>query len=496
MPEEHSVLPQRLRQSVSLYRLLRFAPVLTLLPLLTVAVPASYLPSREIAHYFQALAFAQDGLQSYGYVTARESGAALHVYSLILTPFVELGYTVAGRYVSALAALGASILLAYIGRELFNSNAGFLAPLLLWANPFFYRFAWAYMPDALSIFFTVAAVASMLRYTRTSDRRWFLTSSAVLVLGIANHGWEATIVLPIVVLLFLHQKRTQTVAYTGLAVAAIAAVKYLVSLQSLPTTGNGYLVTNTGFSIYLTSEFWLGVVTMPYSPFYLGHSLLFYPGLLAFAYWLFNWRRGVTPTTSAVMAAWIVSGLAIPFAFPGGLLHHYYLWALIAPVTLTAAAILPRIIESIRLISGEFTAAPVVRGLVVVLVCWTAVLGFGFEFGAITGASGAPPAVGDRHADSSVPPAEAVAAGNQLADVEVTDPNDIVFVSPESNRLNRQTIYRVLVHGDVLLRDTWIPEFTAESTATPQHVTDRPETENCQVIIEKQGDQLYVTSCS
>ncbi|WP_313692314.1 ArnT family glycosyltransferase [Halorarum halobium] len=474
---------------------LRYFPVLTLLPLLTSSVPSSYLPSREIAHYFQALAFARDGLNSYGYLTVRESGAALHLYSLILAPFIKLGFVTSGRFVSAVAALGTTILIAYLARIWFDSNVAFLAPIILWVNPFFYRFAWAYMPDSLSIFLTVSAVGTMVRYTETDAIKWYLVSVAAIVLAIANHGWEATILLPVATLLWVYQKRRGAIIYAILTVASVGTVKYLVGLQPLPTTGSGYLITDVGLSFYFTSDFWMGVVTRPYSPFYLGHSLHFYPGLVAVLYWLRNAYLGVRKDTSLIMAAWLSSGLSIPFILPGGLNHHYYLWALVAPVTLTVAAVIPKIVNSLGVGITSHQESRIKQAATVILIILVSVNGLVFEAGLFIGDAGSPPAVGDRHENPEIMPSEAVSTGEQLAKMDVSDPNRIVFLTEEANELHRQTIFRVLVHGDVLLRDTWNPSFTPSSNTVPRYVTDQDDVLNCDVVIKKVDQKLLVKRC-
>lgn len=90
-------------------RVLGLMPLVALVPLLDEPVPSKFQSVREIANYYQSLAVVRSGLSSYTYVTLQETDAAVHLYSVLSSPLVALGYVEAGRLVSALAALRHSL---------------------------------------------------------------------------------------------------------------------------------------------------------------------------------------------------------------------------------------------------------------------------------------------------------------------------------------------------------------------------------------------------
>lgn len=73
-------------------RILKYIPGIVLIPLLTAPLPMSYHTAREIAGYFQALAFLRDGILSYTYLTPKENLSGLHLHSVLSSPLVGFGY--------------------------------------------------------------------------------------------------------------------------------------------------------------------------------------------------------------------------------------------------------------------------------------------------------------------------------------------------------------------------------------------------------------------
>lgn len=204
-----------------LLRLFRYLPALALLPLLTRAIPTAHGGVREIASFYQSLALIQTGIDSFTFITLQETDAGLHLYSMLAAPLVAGGYLEAGRLVSAVAAVMAAISLGFVAGELYGDNGRLLAVPALFLNAYFFRYAWSLEPEALSVALTVGCVAATLRYVSTDNRRYFIVSMILLILGILNHSWEATIALPVVAILWYEDKLTKIPFVTGITLATV-----------------------------------------------------------------------------------------------------------------------------------------------------------------------------------------------------------------------------------------------------------------------------------
>ncbi|MXR41846.1 hypothetical protein GRX01_10925 [Halobaculum sp. WSA2] len=491
--------------------LVKYLPVLGVLLLLTEPIPAGYIPDRELAHYFQSVAFLRNGVESYTYITLRESDAALHLYSLLSAPFVAIGYEAGGRLVSVIAAVAATIILGKTARDLFGPVAGIVGPLLLWANPFFFRFSWTVMPEALSMALTAVAVYATIQYTDTDKQKWLGIAVLALVAGVSNHLWEAAIVLPIVVILGYHREYRWSSVFVIVTTVSVVAVYLLTELQPNPASPSHYAVVETGFSIFFTTGFWLRFLTRPFSPFYLGHSSLFYPGLVLGAYFFYRLvtNRSIGKLigkeyADIVVLSWLAAGAAIPFGLPGGLNHQYYLWGLVLPVTLALSGILELVYQNARMYNYQQTAQRAVHLLLAVLVMTALLNAAVFEAGiGINGSASTAAPVFDlrgeadqRFASDPITGKEAVETGYALRNYQIQRVNEIVFVN-SGTELSYITIYRVITYSNLEVRGVWKPSLDRNATTGPRYITGSPEGLQCTVIIMGQSDgSLDIKRCN
>jgi hypothetical protein len=498
--------------------LFAYLPVVGLLPLLAVPIPTHFQATREVGTYFQALAIARDGLASYGYLTVREIPASLHLESVLAAPLVAAGYVEGVRLVSALAALGTVLLVAVVARRLFGAVAAVLAPALLWANPYFYRLAWAAMPEALTVFLTTAAVAATVAYvgfgrvpdvprdtegslTFRPDRRWLLVALAALALAVLQHGWAATVAVPIAATLAVtrHRRGTlATLAVTGLALAAVAAIG---TLQPAPPT-RGFAVTATGLGVYLSPE-WLGYWRSQFGsvPFFLAHGLHLVAGIAAGCYWSYRALRDAAPRV-ILLATWTASGLVLPFALPGGVLSFdsFYLWGTVAPLTLTAAGLGVAAVRRFATQAGRTdrpatgTVLGVAVGLLVALALCNAVV---VEAG--VGTEGPDDRIDTRTRTTpfDVNAGEGIAAGRALRERDVARLDRVTFVGRWRTGESVYTggITRIVVYGGVLPTGTWRVT-PARADEGPAVVASSDAATDCAVMVvrDPNGD-VSVRSC-
>lgn len=484
-------------------QVLGILPVIALVPLLSVLIPIRFQGVREVANYYQSLALVESGLHSFLYVTLQETDAGLHLYSILSTPFVAAGYVEGGRLVSAIAAVLTALIIGRLAGKLWGTTAALLAPPALLANAYYFRFAWASQPEAVSIVLTVGSVVTLLQFFETDNRRWFGGSLLLLILAISNHSWEATIALPLVALL-LYEQRWRDAATVGLVtVGAVVAVRVLTGLQPNPANPTStYSVVGTGMGIYFTPQFTDYFTRAPYwtwtnissvHPFGLAYTSHF-PGGMAIAtyYTGKSVYSRFTDRTALLLASWSVSGLSILFVLPGGLNHHYYAWALIIPVTLSGVAAVHRVIQLLKSVIGAAAANYAVTGFVGLLVVLAMMNGMVFEAGiGPTGAVGA--------SDGGVPSAtsnteELVQAGYALREYSVDSSKSVAFIGDWEGR--PLAISQVLMYGEVMVRNTWKEPSGQVATVQPLESAELSEIENCSVaVIQHEDNTVEVSEC-
>lgn len=355
-------------------------PAVLVVPLLSISIPIAYHPQREGAGYFQALAFSRLGWESFVVVTPDESISGLHLHSLLSAPLVELGYVEGGRLVSFIAAIAATLLVIQIALILDEPRAAVLAPLALWAHPLFVRHSFAFMPESLSIALTSGSVLFALRYVETERTSHYLAVLVLLTLAITTHLWEVVILAPLCTILVVNSKYRQagSVALVGLLVTGVSRVVAASQLTGSPPT-NRFMLLNAG-PMFFQLEWWTRYLNP--NPFDLVFSLTLPVAICLVVLWGTIWVRS-RDRTALLLSTWLLSGIAIPFLFPGGFPYHrYYLWNVLVPLALSVGVLCAWIVPT-RL-PDSVTAKQAVNVLVGLLLLTAMINVAAFELGAVT----------------------------------------------------------------------------------------------------------------
>jgi hypothetical protein len=311
-------------------------PTAALIPSVTTPL-GTYRPAVEIAHYFQALALLRDGLESYTYLTPAESSGGLHIHSLLSTPLLAAGVRPAGRIVSLVAAAVAVLMLIMLVSRLSSPASGLLAGAFLWAHPLFLRFSSTWVPYILSVSLTIGALLGAVLWVTTQHHRWYVVSLGLLSVGIFNHTWEASIMLPIAV---LYANRGYYREIAGVVVTTVLSLAIFVGVRSLQPRGHNLTHSYSlfhrpevlfsvdwffhgGFDVWRT-WWYFKLLTVPVTLFAIASVGLFY----------YQTRR----EDALVIGAWLLSGLSVLVLLPRGWMGHgYYAWGLLAPLATVGA---------------------------------------------------------------------------------------------------------------------------------------------------------------
>ncbi|WP_135806630.1 ArnT family glycosyltransferase [Halorussus marinus] len=474
-------------------------PASAVLPLLFAPLLIQYRATREVAGYYQALAFAHDGLQSFSYLTPRESFSSLHLSSLLTAPFAHLGFGI--RLVSITAAIAATILIGQLAWHRFGRTAGLLAPLFLWAHPLFLRFSYGVFPEALSIVLTTGAVAAMWRFVETDHDWLFGLSVALLVLAMANHFWEAVIGLPLFVILitrryYLHALLLSLVT-AGTAGTIWMIRRVLGPVESGKLLERGTIVTDPG--LLVSSDYWLAHLQSIH-PVDLMFTLTLPTALLALAGSL-RWWLVSREERALVLAAWLTSGLVIPIGIPPGYLtHDYYLWGVLAPLALAGGVFVQYTTGRLRDRGHPRLAGHTVQAVIVLLVC--SAFGFGLIVdGGLLSGTGVPVAgefdgqLSDR---DGIAVSELAVAGEEVDRADVSAANEIVFVG-DWKRGYSGPVGVVLAQTDVLVKGWEDPRYEhrgRHGAFSPRFADTPAAVEDCGVqVVLHNDDSVVVQSC-
>lgn len=468
---------------------------------LTARVPAADMVAVEVAHYYQALALVRDGLDSYFYVTLQESFASAHLYSLLASPLVGMGYTEGGRLVSYAAAVLTAVGAGYVASTFYDHKAGVLTLALLFANPFYRRFTWSFAPEGLGIALTTLAVATTVRFLETDADWWYALSLCCLCLGVFNHLWEATIALPMTLLLVERRRLAHAVGVGVLTGASVVTAKLTTRLQPQIVALSNYSVFDHPLTIFLSPEWW--AATHPLRYFFVGHSLHLWLGLFFVGYW--GLRRLLTAELRfTLLFGWTAAGLAVPILLPKGhVVHDYYLWGLAVPVSMSVAFhVVDVLTEGFE--GRSVNAESVVAGLVVMLALGGAFAGAVYDVGVFEG-------TGYRYFDQpdwtddttgTLRDGEYRETGRELRQYDV-DAEEITFVGDWKR--TPPGLYwgpgRILIYGDVLADHFWmfgdlaarVPPDVREApsfAASPEGATD------CRVmVVHRPNGETVVREC-
>ncbi|WP_080505993.1 ArnT family glycosyltransferase [Halorubrum distributum] len=480
-------------------------PTLALLPMLTAPVPTVDNRAREIASYFQALAFARNPLSSYTYLTPEESYSALHLHSVLSAPLVELEFLQGGRLIALIGASISALLVAYIGHYYWGDRGLILAPVFLWLSPTFLRFSSRSWPETLSIALTTAVIIGVLRYCSTNERKWHLLALFSLVLAITNHMWEATILLPATAILVYHRRFKTAILTGGVAITTVAVVRHLSGLQPKPSGASSLVAygVQNHWELLFTADWWFGVSSL--HPLSITATLLIPLGCILAI--VFTWRAyQEKEEVDVLLSSWLVSALTIPLALPGGAHHWYYVWALTVPIALSGTKLGKSAIEHL---TAEYSLPEdrLMYGVVATGLCLMLVYIGVFELGllagteiplagAVTSPLAAPLTPMDQ---GTVEHGSAVQAGQEIKSRDITEAQEIVFVgdwqySQSQNYFGQAAAARVLIYSDVVVQER---QFIGGDNKGPKiaTATDSPWRDDCQAIVYRDGENIKVKDC-
>lgn len=459
-------LNKNLSDSCIFQNSIRFLPLLVLIPALQTSLALPIHPRVELGHYFQSIAFLQDGLHSYTYITFQESFAGIHLYSLLASPLVAIGYIEGGRLISWLAILGSALLLSQIGRSLNRPKAGLIASTVFLATPYTLRFGYFMWPESLSIFFTSLAIYGILNWRLHQSQRGYILLLVGIVFGIANHRWEAVVILPVMALLVKDRHWKHLVIIAAITLFTLIGVDLIIGLQPPATSLDHFLILNTGFTPFFTWEFWTttGIDTVyGYNPYIVSYVTMMPLGILIAVHRGFQYLRQ-RRDIDLLLSTWTVSGLSIPFLLPGGAFHFYYLWALCAPVAVGVALLIETIILRLSRHDGV-TSTELMRATMIFLAISGSLGILSSEYGMFSnaqtpmfGADGREP-ITSEHGVSGVGPDESKLMGKLLrVKYNVDETDDVVFVGewPQDPTYISMSSARILAYAQVNLRDVWI----------------------------------------
>lgn len=490
--------------NINLRWLVAVIPAIVILPVLPAPLPlANSHGLREIAGYFQALALIRTGLTSYTYITPFESRSALHLHSLLSTPFLALGYQEAGRLVSLLAAIVGAGLLSKLATTTSGRRAGFLAPLFLWVQPIYARFAARWWPESLSIALTIAAVYTAYQYTQTTTRKYAIATYLLLLVAPTNHMWEASIVLPIISLFITTECYRQALLSGVVTAVAVAGTWVGTSFQPVGASSITHFGIHNDPSILLELSWWNGITRIPTHPTIVEETLILPFGMVIVIFTGYNAVTRGHPR-DVLLATWTMSGLTIPLLLPFGADNHmYYVWGLVAPVAFFIAVESAQILPRLSRTANSETVARVVMSVLLVSALGSALV---FETGIFEAAGGPEPLAsavdGDMH--SQIDPfeyGELEHAGRELQRNKIRHPSQIAFVGnwgqnaekswTPQQRLRVLASYRVLVYSDVL-----VVSRVSDKPHRPTFVETQGAAPGCTQWVSHNGTTVATGACA
>ncbi|MFB6186316.1 MAG: hypothetical protein ABEI86_05545, partial [Halobacteriaceae archaeon] len=471
--------------------------------------PLSYRPAREVASYFQALAFLRDGVGSVFYATPAESRASIHLYDLLVVPLLMTGYQEAGRFISLLAAALSPFVLYRGIQDQWSTEIGILAGTFLWIQPLFIRHAYAFMPEALSILVTLAAISWSLKspWPDLPDYAGKLILFGILFIGPFVHMWEAYIALPIFGV-FIHRRDFFTALLAGTASTAAVITNFIVTSWQ-PANAAVYTRSHTfirsGFDVYFTSRFWFGrVIHEPSdlvffwfnniipSPFEVTESIALLFAIFATTYWIVRWYRNQTPRIT-MMVLWFISALAVPFVLSRGYYthHSYFQWVFIGPFAVTIAIWSDDLIGRLSDLDIALSRETILTGAVIVLV---GLAGVQIGVNELKGFQGGG-SVHESMTVGGVSHEEAVTAGRAIPP-HITEAPNVCFVGDDwkgqtvKHYESNYDISTILVYSNVLPKGTFIT-----SEGGPQLIsTNETVPSSCEVTLRRDGRFVSVNT--
>jgi len=301
---------------------------------------------------FGAMARATDGFSGISVLVPNSDYFKFNLYSWITAPIVSTGFIEGGRLVSFIAGMATIAFTFAIARHLIGVIGAICAAVVLIVTPMFSMFMIHVMPESTSTMLTTASVYLMLKFAQTSHRNYYVGGLLAYGFGIANHSWELSI-LP--VLLFLTARRVSSRerfinwgTLIGVSIVLLFSGSFLWGDPRPGSTVFDHPIIKD-FSILgspghlFNMQVWWPYGTSPLDALRDDlHAKLYVPTAilatipLAFMAWRTNNDRSEQMKFSMVLV-WMVSGLSLILLFPKGyLIHDYYSWGVLVPLSLAA----------------------------------------------------------------------------------------------------------------------------------------------------------------
>ncbi|MCS3857788.1 hypothetical protein GGP89_001162 [Salinibacter ruber] len=427
-------------------------PAIFLFPLVGLPIPGRYGSQKAVASYFQSVAFIEEPLKSFFYNTPAESLSSIHLYSIISSPVVKMGFTEGGRLVSLMAAVLLVLALEILCRELMpNVYYQGIAGTVVWAIPIFVVFSFSFTPDSITVLLTTLSVLFAVLYINTGSTKYIVAVLVFLPMGVFNHMWEAAIVVPIASIMVLDKKQKSALALVVVVAAAIFINWYVSGLQ--PTDSSAMwsysIFHERNYELLLSPKFYI-----PFYGFFVDSNikelqsvarLLMLLSVLSSIYLLANYEQ--YKRLSLLVSTWTVSGLSIPFVLPLHFANHYYdAWVFIVPVCLSVSLVISMFVKS-YLSSGTLYLSCIVSIALLVILTVSPlsahVLGVSI------------PGIPN---DPIYPEKHSIARANDLKSMDIESAEGLLFVGEFAYKLSKHSAWvntfpsHVLIYSGVVVR--------------------------------------------
>lgn len=245
--------------------------------------------------------------------------------------------------------------------------------------------------------------------------------------------------------------------------------------------------------LFLRPDWWIGGLS-PH-PFGIAFTLTLPASIIGVVWFGWIWIRR-RHTVDGLVASWLASGIAIPVLLPGGFPYHrYYLWAVLAPLSIAVALLLQR--HSVPLLAAALEdvipedRASIVNAFVVVLILLSTVYTGVFHLGVGSSSAGIETRSETAATINGIPASEATDAGRQLQQMGIRSNDTLVFVGDwRTNGIFWGNLGRVLVYSDTMVTGNKIQDMewihAVENGATPS---------DCDYRIRKSEGQIIVSRC-
>jgi hypothetical protein len=463
---------------------------LILIPFLFIPLPSLLHIGVSSAGYFQTLALVVDGLGSYYYLTPAESGASLHLHSLLSAVLFKIGIFEAGRFVSLLSAIATSTLLALLSVELYNRRVAVLSVALFYVYPLVPIFATRWYPEMLGMALVTAAVAAAVFDRTRGGNIWYIVCLLCIFLGITNHLWEASVAAPVVILYTHRKKATRIPGVVLVTIVSIVFVELVKGLQPKgPDLVSAYSLLSNPRILFSSDWLFHGDIPNAILP-PLGFAVsitvpLTLFGLLMTGIWYTRFRT----EREALLFAWLGSGLTILILLPKGwIIHDYYLWAVLVPLALFGGLLIERGVKlGIQHIDVQISKVSIIIFISIFLLV---ISNIGMYE---TRRSYMESFTDIRGYDNE----ELIQTGRELRTVGIEKADNIVFVgnwSSSSGSIQTAAVRRVLIYGKVLIKDH---EFIG-GDHTPRYATNMTAVNqsDCSVMIIRSQSEITIEACS